>query len=775
MKTLPLFFIQNLRVNIILICVVCLQHIAVAIEPIAIIGQPNPEKYAFLDSHTILRVVATHIQVVDADTGEVVDEFGNFKGGHNVMFSPTGSHFATQDYIKDSETHIVSIWDTNAREKISEWTVEDRIDLVTFSPEEPILAAAINDRIYLWNWEEGALIGEMVGKRRPLTSCIYVNGNLSNCRYPFHGISSVFSPDGKFLIVASMRPDIEIWNVQTRQLEGHIEGHTRDWVEGIVISPDGNYLATFELGTHTISVLNMETRLLLWKAKYGDDNVTDIQFSPDSQQLFVAKTTTGLRRSGSDPWVGWDDTVRVWDVKSGQQIDSFSTEFRRLQAMTLSPDGKTVLLEYWDADVLWDIQKKETRHVWSDFVVFGFSTVRLSPDGKTVVNRSPNYIKTWDVASQQMQLLVSANGYQFEGLAISSDSQKIVVSKDTWIELRDIHTGKVEAQLLNTRGFSDQHVAFSQSGKLLAVGNYSRIILILDVKDLKEIQRIQPKIGTDSPNIYHTVFSENDEYLAATARTRISNNNYKHWILLWKRIDETYVLQYNWEVQGSASKPAFFTNKTDGSTVLATPGATGIQIWELLLDSAELITTLEGSPPIRFSPDGRYLYSSSQIWDWQTSRPINNPDYPRFDDISQDGSVLLSYKMPGQYQVYDVKHTLSLLPYAVEPNDKKIVTFGEIKRNQLLQNFPNPFNPETWIPFQLANSSNVTVQIYTPAGNLVRTLSLGMKSAGTYSSQSKAIHWDGRNNQGEPVSSGIYLYTINAGDFSATRKMLIRK
>lgn len=98
-----------------------------------------------------------------------------------------------------------------------------------------------------------------------------------------------------------------------------------------------------------------------------------------------------------------------------------------------------------------------------------------------------------------------------------------------------------------------------------------------------------------------------------------------------------------------------------------------------------------------------------------------------------------------------------------------------MKRNQLLQNFPNPFNPETWIPFQLADESYVTVRIYSPTGRLVRRLSLGTMPAGDYSSQSHAAYWDGRNQIGEPVSSGVYLYTINAGKFSATRKMLIRK
>ena len=125
--------------------------------------------------------------------------------------------------------------------------------------------------------------------------------------------------------------------------------------------------------------------------------------------------------------------------------------------------------------------------------------------------------------------------------------------------------------------------------------------------------------------------------------------------------------------------------------------------------------------------------------------------------------------------VWDVKNLISLLPYPVEPRGKQFVILGQIKRNQLLQNFPNPFNPETWIPFRLADKSDVTIRIYTPTGKLVRSLSPGIMSAGDYSSQSQAMHWDGRNDEGEAVSSGVYLYTINAGDFSATRKMLIKK
>ena len=93
----------------------------------------------------------------------------------------------------------------------------------------------------------------------------------------------------------------------------------------------------------------------------------------------------------------------------------------------------------------------------------------------------------------------------------------------------------------------------------------------------------------------------------------------------------------------------------------------------------------------------------------------------------------------------------------------------------LLANYPNPFNPETWIPYQLSKSAEVTLTIYAVDGHVVRTLALGHQTAGMYQSRSRAAYWDGRNAVGEPVASGLYFYTLTAGDFSATRKMLIRK
>ena len=97
------------------------------------------------------------------------------------------------------------------------------------------------------------------------------------------------------------------------------------------------------------------------------------------------------------------------------------------------------------------------------------------------------------------------------------------------------------------------------------------------------------------------------------------------------------------------------------------------------------------------------------------------------------------------------------------------------KRTALLPNYPNPFNPETWIPYHLAEAADVTLTIYSTEGRSVHQLDLGYQRAGYYLTRGQAAYWDGRNRLGEPVGSGLYFYTLTTGDFTATRRMLILK
>ena len=117
-------------------------------------------------------------------------------------------------------------------------------------------------------------------------------------------------------------------------------------------------------------------------------------------------------------------------------------------------------------------------------------------------------------------------------------------------------------------------------------------------------------------------------------------------------------------------------------------------------------------------------------------------------------------------------------------NLERLLTLFIPEETALLHNYPNPFNPETWIPYQLAEPAEVTLTIYSVNGTLVRTLKLGHQPAGIYQTRTRAAYWNGKNQVGEPVASGVYFYTLStestrdsvtAGNFNATRKMLIRK
>ena len=162
--------------------------------------------------------------------------------------------------------------------------------------------------------------------------------------------------------------------------------------------------------------------------------------------------------------------------------------------------------------------------------------------------------------------------------------------------------------------------------------------------------------------------------------------------------------------------------------------------------------------------------------------------YPRirFDHIAGDGQVTYrAYALdtarfrennnnhaPTYFFEYTRRDRLNLFR---DPAAAPALSKAAPEATVLLTNYPNPSNPETWIPYQLATPAEVIVRIYAADGTLVRTLAVGHQGAGLYQSKSRAAYWDGRNAVGEPVASGVYFYTLTAGDFTATRKMLIRK
>ena len=188
------------------------------------------------------------------------------------------------------------------------------------------------------------------------------------------------------------------------------------------------------------------------------------------------------------------------------------------------------------------------------------------------------------------------------------------------------------------------------------------------------------------------------------------------------------------------------------------------------------LSSVEISILQKFTPvntDDTLIGAYGNIWNLEETWRLENPDVtaaPGAPSMSLTDYPLFQY-LPSEVQAY-------ILQYFGEDGGIGVVhpeTLQIPQQTSLLANYPNPFNPETWIPYQLAKPADVKLTIYDINGHVVRDLDLGHQRAGTYRSRSRAAHWDGKNESGEPVASGVYFYKFTAGDFSATRKMLIRK
>jgi hypothetical protein len=170
-------------------------------------------------------------------------------------------------------------------------------------------------------------------------------------------------------------------------------------------------------------------------------------------------------------------------------------------------------------------------------------------------------------------------------------------------------------------------------------------------------------------------------------------------------------------------------------------------------------------------------------WDLRVTADISALDTTQSHPISL---------LPGENGVYSAEIAISADNIAVNGVKEILITakdaMGNVSRltatvtlnnlrylTELLPNYPNPFNPETWIPYRLAEDADVTLTIYDVSGDVVRQFNLGHQRAGSYETKADAVYWDGTNDFGESVASGIYFYNLSIGNFSKTRKATILK
>ena len=286
-------------------------------------------------------------------------------------------------------------------------------------------------------------------------------------------------------------------------------------------------------------------------------------------------------------------------------------------------------------------------------------------------------------------------------------------------------------------------------------------------------------------------------------------------------------------LRGHGSNVSRLAFHPDGQTLASTSYDGTIRLWNPNTGAHKAtLTGYSGTTPIAFSPNGQILASRGPRWvdislfrlltvDVTGNGKVNVNDLVevaknygktvgaganRKADVNNDGKVdvddilavieavdaaagapALTQEVieTGDLQASDVRRWIrdakaaNADPAGIAALERLLAALTRVEappeKTVLLANYPNPFNPETWIPYQLSAAAEVTVTIHASDGKLVRTLELSQVPAGIYQSRSRAAYWDGRNAAGEPVASGVYFYTLRAGDFSATRKMVIRK
>ena len=825
-----------------------------AVEPIGSLGAGVLQQAHFLPDGTVLRVMADRIEIVNPDTNTVIDTFAEGLNWGRVTLSPDGAWLAIAIDLGGTTKPSIEIWEIATRKLMRRLELElDRIHMVAFSTAAPLIAVTYRDRIDLWNWKDNDYLGEMTGERRPAKNCYSWGSSGGHCSGPPRALSLAFSPDGHSLVVGSQRPDAEIWDIFTRKLVGHLEGHV-DWVTYVAYSPDGRYIATARPRSTQVYLWNAQTRQLIQTLPNGDEGVIEkLLFSADSQRLYVATRTRNWLVDSNKR----NDRVRVFNVHTGAQLNEFGDEFFILEDFSLSPDEKVALFRYYMSEVvLWDVEHNRRLAFWSDYLS-GYDWT-LSPDGRSLVMVNGAIMKIWDVPSRSLRKVIVPHNRTFRRFAISPDSRTIAVGQDPWIELRDIYTGEAIAQFDYYSGHTT--IAFSQTGKRIAAQR-----LVLDIGN-PENREVLDELGYSS-----IAFSAGDAYLASTGEDNL--------IHLWEQQDGKYIYYYTLHspVEGAPT----FIPSPDGALLLAVVNPKKVAVWELREQPQRLlILELDARGTIHFSGDGRYLFANGeeglQIWDWREQKRIQHPPVPEYLAVSRDSSVILTWDdKTGQILIWDGRSLLP--PEPAVPSDvnrdgivnvldlvQAAAQFGQIgtdlsgdvngdgkvdvsdlghigshlgenaaaptlpiddsnstinyhssavkhqfqaltaleslnppscgahiahnllktwlsrmkpsiTETKLLPNYPNPFNPETWIPYQLAEAARVQIRIYDVVGHLVRELDLGTKLAGSYLSKPQAAYWDGGNDMGETVSSGVYFYTLEAGNYRRTRRMIIAR
>jgi WD40 repeat protein len=389
---------------------------------------------------------------------------------------------------------------------------------------------------------------------------------------------------------------------------------------------------------------------------------------------------------------------------------------------------------------------------------------------------------TWDAWKSRPVRTLRGHRNNVEAVAWSPDGTLLASgSRDRTVRLWNPDNGANTAIL---RGHTNivNSVAWSPDGTLLASASRDDTIRIWDPTNMNAALHV---LEGHTGNVNTLAFHPTEPLLASGS----SDNTIRLW-------DATTGV-HKATLKGHTGSINTIAWNSDGSLLVSGSNDDTIRLWEPLaavditadgsvtyLDIIEIAenygkTVVEGANPrADVNKDGivdiEDLIVVAKAVDSQA--PVDSRAAPMLAQNLHDFSFTVEDVQQWIQDAQDVgadSQTIAILERFLAVGTR--ITQPTPEKTVLLANYPNPFNPETWIPYQLAQPAEVAVFIHTANGALVRTLLLGEMPAGVYQSRARAAYWDGKNAHGEPVASGVYFYTLKAGQFTATRKMLIRK
>ncbi len=675
------------------------------------------------------------IWLYDASTLTEVAHFAADLGRINtIATSPDGQWLASGGF-----DGLARLWEMATGQEVATFAGHTyAVNSVNFSPDGALLASSSSDgTLYLWD----------VQKREQVADFGYVIRRAGE-----QPRNALFSPDGRYIAVAGSWGKILIFDLETQALI-HTLDHQAIW-PAIAFSADGKTL-------FSIAVANLTADVKFWDVDTGEqiDVIKDIQSSvliatPNRNQMVF--------------W-GWNSPIRLWDIVAKVEVAQFPVN-GGVSSLSFHPAGdrfaiisNSTTIQIWDVATRKPTIQKETH-------TGGVSSVVISPDGESFATlHSDDTVRLWDVGQGVELKRWAGRGLDFRTLDFSPNGELLVVADGDAVRILDATKWR---ERVNFAFQGPKRAVFSPDSKRIYAVNDEHEILGWDIDSEKRVLNVQGEEVGFRGEAGLFAISPDGKFLAS------AGNALKKNIFIWN-VDERKV---DLVLRGHERGASSFTFSPDGRILVSADGS-NLFFWDIQKNE-KIASYPVPARLLTFSPDGGYLLWETPVlgqiyqgkitaFQWKDrevvdSLTFNLPGYDRNFSFSRDGKRLITHGE--KIELWDVDLASPVAPAKIQPT-----LWGQVKRTALLPNFPNPFNPDTWIPYQLAAPSDVTLTIYDAKGQHIRTLALGEKSTGIYRAKADAIHWDGRNDVGELLPSGVYFYHLQAGAYHESGKMLLLK